>query len=45
MYIEEQKAKNNQDIRRSRSNLSQQIPKIAIKIVGFGMKWTKRSVK
>ena len=29
----------------SRSNLSQQIPKIAMKIVGFGTKWTKRSVK
>ena len=45
MYIEEQKAKNNQDIRMSRSNLSQQIPKIAMKIVGFGTKRTKRSVK
>ena len=45
MYIEEQKAKNNQDVRMSRSNLSQQITKIAMKIVGFGTKRTKRSVK
>ena len=45
MYIEEQKAKNTQDVRMSRSNLSQQITKIAMKIVGFGTKRTKRSVK